>query len=315
MVLRKANVFGGLRPRFLDADWGAVLGSLRRKGGCIESPTLTLLNSALWKKSINESLYQLVTSCVLLVAFAWVFIWLASLFDVGPLRTILNLLPGFVQPLVGVPLAELATPAGRASVIYVDVITLLICIGWAIGRGSSVVSGDIARGTMELVLTLPVRRYTVIVVPAIVAALGSATLALSVWFGTWLGLITVGWNREASIWQFFPGVVNLFAMTVCLTGVTTFLSSWDRDRWRTVWLGGGFFIVSTMFKMVARLWTPGEWLKYLSFLTAFEPQQLILMEDAWSQTLWLSGTLLGIGLLGYLVAILVFTWRDIPVPR
>jgi ABC-2 type transport system permease protein len=314
MGAHKANTWGVLRPRFLDADWGAILGNLHRKGDT-ESPTLTLWNPALWTKSINECRYQLLTSVGLLVAFAWVFVWLASLFDVGPLRTILNLLPGFVQPLVGVPLAELATPAGRASVIYVDVITLLICIGWAIGRGSSVVSGDIARGTMELVLTLPVRRYTVIVVPAIVAALGSAILALSVWFGTWLGLVTVGWHREASIWQFLPGVINLFAMTFCLTGITTFLSSWDHDRWRTIWLGGGLFIVATMFKMVARLWPPGEWLKYLSFLTAFEPQQLILMEDAWSRSLWLSGVLVGLGLLSYLVAIVVFTWRDIPVPR
>jgi len=314
MDLRKMTVWEGLRPRFLDADWGEILGSLRRKG-TTESPTLTLFNSALWKKSVNESSYQLLTSCMLLVAFAWVFVWLSSLFDAGPLRTILNLLPGFVQPLVGVPLADLATPAGRASVIYVDVVTLLICIGWAIGRGSSAVSGEIARGTMELVLTLPVRRHTVIIVPAIVAALGSGILALSVWLGTWLGLLTVGWHREASIWQFLPGVINLFAMTFCLTGLATFLSSWDRDRWRTIWLGGGLFIISTMFKMVARLWAPGDWLKYLSFLTAFEPQQLILMEGAWSRTMWLSGTLVGLGLLSYLAAILVFTWRDIPVPR
>lgn len=314
MWLRNTNAWGAIRPRLLDTDWGAVLGNLRRKNGT-ESPTLTLSNPALWTKSIRESWWQFVVSCGLLVSFAWVFVLLMSLFDMAPLQAILSLLPPFVQPLVGVPLAELATPAGRASVIYVDVITLLIFIGWAVGRGSNAVSGEIARGTMEVVLTLPVRRYTVIVIPAIVTALGAALLALSVWLGTWLGLATVGWHREVSIWQFFPAVVNLFAMTFCLTGVTTFLSSWDRDRWRTVWLGGGFFIISTMFKMVARLWPPGEWLKYLSFLTAFEPQQLILMPDAWSRALWLSGTLIGLGLLGYLLAILVFTWRDIPVPR
>lgn len=274
-----------------------------------------LVNPALWKKAVNDGRHQFVASCGLLIVFAWMFVWLTSFFDVGRLGMILHLLPDFVQPLVGVPLAELATLTGRVTVIYVHVITLLVCIGWAIGRGSSAVSGEIARGTMELLLTLPIRRVTVLAVPAAVTAIGSAILALCVWVGTWLGLVAIGWQAEVSIARFLPGTLNLFAMTFCLTGLTTLLSSWDHDRWRTMWLSGALFIVSTILKMVARLWEPGRWLRYLSFLTAFEPQQLILLSDGWSEALWLSGILIGLGLLGYLGALLIFCWRDIPVPR
>ena len=105
-------------------------------------------------------------------------------------------------------------------------------------------------------------------------------------------------------------------MAFCLAGVTTLLSSCDRNRWRTIWLAGGFFVVSSIVKMVARLWEAGAWLRYLSFLTAFEPQQLILLrEEAWSASLAYNAPLLIAGLVAYGAAGAVFCWRDIPVPR
>ena len=119
-----------------------------------------MFSLALWKKAVVDAWVQLAVSCGLLAAFGWLFVWLMSLFKLGAWGALLNLLPDFVQPILGVPLADLATPAGRLSFLYVHVITLLVCLGWAVGRGSDVVSGGISRGTLELVLTLPIRRST-----------------------------------------------------------------------------------------------------------------------------------------------------------
>lgn len=273
-------------------------------------------NLALWKRAVREAWVQLAVSCGLLAAFGWLFVWLMSLFDVGLFSAVLNMLPDFVQPLLGVPLADLATPAGRLSFLYVHVVTLLVCIGWAAGRGSDAVGGRIGRGTMELLVTLPVRRVTVLVIPSVVSTVGAALLALSVWVGSWLGLRWVELDAGLSVSRFLPAVVNLFALTFCLSGLATFLSSWDRDRWRTIWLVGGLFVVSAIVEMVSRLWKTGAWLKYTTFLTAFEPQRLALMKSGvWQASLSYDGTLVALGLLGYLAAALVFALRDIPVPR
>jgi len=68
-------------------------------------------------------------------------------------------------------------------------------------------------------------------------------------------------------------------------------------------------------KMVARMWEPGAWLRYLSFLTAFEPQRLILLpEEGLGVALRYNGTLLALGLISYLMAAVIFTRRDIPAP-
>ena len=274
------------------------------------------MNRALWRKAVSDSWRTLCVSGLLLVLYGWVFVWLTSLLKFGVWLTFLDMLPGFVEKMVGMPLANLASPTGRLSVVFVHIVTLLICIGWAIGRGSDTVSGEIVRGTMELIATLPVRRASVLVPPAVVATVGAAVLPASLWAGATLGLMTFQMEAAVHPGQFLPGVLNLFAMTFCFAGITTFLSSWNRNRWRTIWMAVGLFVICSIIEMISRLWPAGWWLKYFTLLTAFEPQRMIVMPDeAWSLSLRYDGTLLAIGLAGYAAAAIVFSYRDIPVSR
>ena len=272
------------------------------------------MNRALWHKAFRDAWVQLVVSSVLLILFGWCFVWLTSQFKPGAMSIILDLLPKFVEPLLGVPLAKLASMAGRISVLYVHVVTLLVCLGWAVGRGSDVVSGEISRGTMDLLATLPVRRWTIVLASGVVTALGAAVLALSIWGGSWLGMRTVTLPEPVVPRQFLPGVLNLFSMTFCVAGFTALVSSWDRSRWRTVLVAGGFFAASSIVKMIARLWEPGAWLGCLSCLTAFEPQKLILLAPEVTRPMaWrYNATLLGLGLAAYVAAAIVFSRRDLP---
>jgi ABC-2 type transport system permease protein len=273
------------------------------------------MNFALWRKAVSDSWLTLAVSSVLLVLFCWLFVWLMSLFDMGAWGTILNVLPDFVQPMLGVPLAKLATPAGQLSILYTHIVTLLVCVGWAVGRGSASISGEIGRGTMDLLLSLPVWRITVMTAPAVVATLGAAVLAASVWAGMALGLLCVKFKSPPPLLDFLPGAVNLFTMTFCFTGITTFVSSWNRDRWRTISISGGFFVLSLILKFVARMWPGGAWLGYLSFLSLFRPQEAILVP---ATSVWAGlrpdGLLILLGLLGYAAAAAILWRRDIPAP-
>ena len=68
--------------------------------------------------------------------------------------------------------------------------------------------------------------------------------------------------------------------------------------------------------MVSRLWEPAAWLRYATFLSAFDPQRLILLsEGAWRASLESSAALIGLGLLGYTTAAVIFSLRDVPVPH
>ncbi len=79
------------------------------------------MNSAIWKKALADAWRQLLISAILLALFAWMFVWLQSLIKLGAWVNILNILPDFVEKIAGVPLADLASPQGRLSIIYLHI--------------------------------------------------------------------------------------------------------------------------------------------------------------------------------------------------
>ncbi len=273
------------------------------------------MNRALWKKAIADAWVQMAASAAVLCLFCWLFVWLMSFLRLGAWANLLQFVPDSFRPMMGAPIHQLASPTGQLSFLYVHVVTLLICVGWAIGRGSDVVAGEIARGTMEHLLTLPVWRVSVMFAPSVVTAIGAMLLAFSVLAGIGLGLTTVEFHGTVTVLSFLPGTANLFAMTFCLAGITALFSAFEHDRWRTIWRAGGLFVISLIVKLVARVWPDGAWLRWFSFLSAFEPQTLILSADEWSLGIRYDLTLVGLGIAAYVAAATVFWYRDIPVPH
>ncbi len=274
-----------------------------------------MFNKALWRKAIGDARLLLVFLTALLFGFNWLFVYLSSLIELGPLGVFLQTLPPAFEKLSGVPFASVATPVGRISAAYVDPVVLFSTTIWAVGRGSDAVSGEIGRGTMEMLIAQPVRRLSVLATQALVTTLGSAILALAVLVGTGMGLATVSLGEQVDWQAFVPGAVNLFAMMFFLSGVSTVLSSADNHRWRTIGLVGGFYVVQLVFKVIGRLVDRFSWLMYCTFATACEPQALVIdFDQAWSLSLRYDGVLVGIGLACYAVAAAIFCHRDLPAP-
>jgi ABC-2 type transport system permease protein len=272
-------------------------------------------NKALWRKAIGDARLLLLFLTALLFGFNWLFVYLSSLIDLGPLGVFLQTLPPAFEKLSGVPFASVATPVGRISAAYVDPVVLFATTIWAVGRGSDAVSGEIGRGTMEMLLAQPVRRISVLATQAAVTTLGSAILATAVLVGTCMGLATVSLNEHVDWTAFVPGAVNLFAMMFFLSGVSTLVSSADSHRWRTIGVVGGFYVVQLVFKVIGRLVERFSWLMYLTFGTACEPQALVIdAEQAWALSIRYDGVLIGIGLVCYAVAAAIFSQRDLPAP-
>ncbi len=286
------------------------------------------LHPALWRWNITRSWKSLLASVIVLHLFSWLFVWLMSLFKGNFFADVLSSLPDFLTRGLGEDMLLYATKTGQISIIFRHLVTLLICVGWAVGRGSDAVAGEISRGTMEHLLALPVRRVTVLVVPTIVTTVGCALMAAAVWVGVVFGLATVKRFAELSARDFIPGAVNLFTMTFCMAGIATLLSSIDHDRWRTIWLSVAVFVVSMIVFMVGFFWPEGRWVLWGSFLSAFQPQDLVLKPDVtWSLPLgplgsvtasvafWYNSVLVGLGVACYAVAAAVFVRRDIPLSR
>src|SRR6478672_9047381 len=228
---------------------------------------------ALSAKVIGDAKWLFAAIFVLTFVFPWLFLWVSGKISLPAFTNFLtSALPREWQQVWGVPFSQVATPAGRAALVFVHPLIVFSAAIWTIARGSDCVSGEIGRGTMEMLLAQPISRTSVYVSQAIVAIFGATVLAAAVWCGTAIGLATVELPERVAASRFIAPDLNLFARIVCLAGMTALFSSWDSQRWRTVGLMTGWYVLATICEIVGRVADGWQWLRYASFLTAYVPE-------------------------------------------
>ncbi len=260
----------------------------------------------LLRKTWLETRWLLGGCLVLMCFFFWLRVWLVSRLDSGRFQQILELLPNQIRSLVRVDFSFIVTHTGRVSIGFEEPMVMLIMAIWCISRGSDLVSGELSRGTMEMLLAQPISRRRAFFVPLCYALAGVTMLAMASLIGTWLGVATIQANEayypaitipligtsvpipfakpiemrvpmyELVDWRaFWPGAVNLFALGVTMLGLATAFSAYDRYRWRAIGGVAITLILMSIVKVVAMSYAPVGWLGWLSIFSAFEPALFI----------------------------------------
>ncbi|QDU93516.1 ABC transporter permease subunit [Lignipirellula cremea] len=294
-----------------------------------------LINVALLRKCCREAQWLLLGCMAVMLSFCWIRVRIVSGLDMDRFKEILDLLPGDWQRFSPVEFAWLVTYAGRISLTYDEAIVVFCMSIWAIARGSDVVSGELSRGSMELLLAQPISRMQVLWTQSGVTLLGAALLALASWLGVYAGIATSSVKEEVRpvIWLpvvgpvpnylaptekreapmetkvnagvFAPASFSLFCLGAMLAGVSALVSACDRYRWRTIGIVVGMYVVSLIAKLVGMYFPWLTWMTYCSVFTVYEPEAFVQTADltpehAWSVLLYNSqGDYLGFGPLGY----------------
>lgn len=274
-----------------------------------------LWNGPLWLRSFRDGLWMTLAFAAVLFAFGWLFVWITSFIDLGALGALIANFGPLFERLLAIPAASVTTPAGLISVLYVDPVIVFTCAIWGIARGSDVVSGEISRGTMEMLLARPIRRSSILATHIAQTTLWSAFLASATWSGNAVGLALVTLKKPVSPSLYLLPASNLFAFTLCCAAIAAAVSAFDRYRWRTIGIAGGFVVVQLIVKMVARSWPAGGWLRFTTIFGAFEPQLFVTESEKKWQMFWqFDGTLLALAIAAYAVAWIGFNRRDLPAP-
>ncbi len=275
------------------------------------------MNLALVKKNLRDSSLLLLACSLWMFFIALVRLWIVSRVDTNRFRQIIEMLPGDFEKLSPVPFEWLITYPGRIALTY-DEPVVALCLGiWCVARGSDCVSGEISRGTMEMLLSQPVSRLQVLVTHASVTILGIVIIALSSWVGLYIGIETFTVKEEVlysftipilgteivnplgSTYEvispmrekvspvvFGPAVLNFFCLGFFVTGISVLASSWDRYRWRTIGIVVSFIMFSSVIKVLALFVEPASWLMWCSFFTAFEPEVFVAISMESPETTW-----------------------------
>jgi ABC-2 type transport system permease protein len=249
-------------------------------------------------------------------AFPWLYIWLSAQIPMPAFQDVLlRAIPKDWQRLSGVPFTEVATHAGRVALAFVDPVVVLAATVWGITRGSDAVSGQLERGTMEMVLAAPVRRVAVFVTQALATTAAAALLCAVLFAAVWTAIALGPWAGKVDPLRFLPAAANVFGLMVCMAGISAGVSAADSYRWRTIGILCGFYVFSILAKLVGRLSKPLWWAGYLSILNAYEPQRLVGdAAESWRLLAAYDGVLIGVGVVAYAIGAVVFAKRDLPAP-
>jgi ABC-2 type transport system permease protein len=273
-------------------------------------------NTAIWKKSWGDQRGLVLAMAALWTAFPWIYLWLSAQIPMNAFHDVLlRAIPEDWQKLSGVPFSEVATYAGRVALAFVDPVVVLAATVWGITRGSDAVSGQVERGTMEMLLAQPVTRRAIFTTQAVATTMGAALLCGVLLASVWSAVSFGPWAGKVEPARFVPAVLNVFGLMVCMAGITAAVSAADSYRWRTIGILCGFYVFSILAKLVGRMSGMFAWVGYLSVFNAYEPQRLVGgTADAWRLLMLYDGVLLGVGVLGFVIGGIIFSRRDLPAP-
>ena len=191
---------------------------------------------------------------------------------------------------------------------------------WVLVRGSDVVSGELNRGTMEMLVAQPVSRQKIYWTHATYTVAGLLLLIALTWLGMACGIWTtsveetsfpvfrvplanyeipltflkpkvetIAMKSEVNPLMFLPGVVNLLLVGFFLAGFAAWCSSWDRYRWRTLGIVGVFYFAGAMLKILGMASETYRWAKHMSFFGLYSPAQSIELSQSNPEAVWWLG--------------------------
>jgi ABC-2 type transport system permease protein len=279
------------------------------------------MTAILLRKYLREGRWLLLATGAAIFAFCWLRIWMVSRIDAERFKGIIDMLPTEWQKFSPVEIQFLITYTGRIAAAFSEPIVLFGTCAWAIARGSDVVSGELSRGTLEMLLAQPVSRVRIIVCHALVTTAGSVLLASLAWLGNWSGIESnnlreeyrpamplplpgllagvevpnpfaarqvrlVPMSQRVRSTDFLPGAVNLFCFGFFLAGFTTMISACDRHRWRTIGAACFLIVASMISKLVGMAGIGLDWMRYVSLFSVYEPEHLIMIGHRYPGQAW-----------------------------
>ncbi|MCA9182522.1 MAG: hypothetical protein KDA51_13745, partial [Planctomycetales bacterium] len=116
------------------------------------------MNRAVLKKCLVEALLLLIACAIAIYALCWLHVWLVSRLELSEFAKVIEPLWKKYNKLSPVSLDQLLTYSGRIARAYSEPMVTLCITVWAIARGSDVVSGELGRGSMEMLIAQPLSR-------------------------------------------------------------------------------------------------------------------------------------------------------------
>lgn len=220
----------------------------------------------------------------------------------------MGMIRGLLQAMLGTRIADQLGPEMFHSIAWVDPLPLALMWAHAMISCTRVPAGEVDRGTVDVILGLPVSRWELFVCETLVWLGCAAVLLLAALAGNLLGSLGLPLDERPHFGKLLMVLLNVFCLYFTVGGLAWLASSLSERRGRA--LTTVFLIILALFLLnyLAEFWKPLERIVFLSPLHYHRPVE-ILVAGIWPWHDLL--VLLGAGAVMWVAAGIIFSRRDL----
>ena len=220
----------------------------------------------------------------------------------------IKFMQSMLKALLGTEVGSAIGPGVIAAIAWAHPMVLVLVCAHAIAFCTRVPAGEVDRGTIDVLLSLPVSRTGVYFSEsAIWLASGLAVVMVGL-IGNLTGRWMYGAEPRGDSAQLVIVTANLYCLYIAVGGFTCLVSSMSDRRGWAVAVVFGVVLASFLLNFVAQFWLPAKSVSFLSVLSYYRPM-FILRDSTWPVADM--GVLLVVGVVLWGLGAIVFARRDI----
>lgn len=268
------------------------------------------MNRGLMAKTIRE---VWVSTLLFGVALAAMEVLIASVIpsffeeSAGPLLK-MKFVQNIFRGLLGTEVGQSIGPAMIPAFAWIHPVVLTLLWAHAIMFCTRVPAGEIDRGTIDVLLSLPTSRTTLYLSETIVWLGAGLVVILMGLAGNLIGGSTVAPEFRGAPRQVLVVVLNLYCLYATVGALALLVSALSDRRGRAVGVVFAIVLGSFFLNFLAQFWAPAKTLSVLSVLNYYRPL-VVLRDGSWPITDML--VLIAVAATCWTAGAIIFSRRDI----
>lgn len=181
--------------------------------------------------------------------------------------------------------SQMASPAGFIGLSFFSYM-LLVTATYAVIAGLAVTSNEEDRGVLDVVLSLPIPRWRLVIERLLAYALVIVIMLALSFVGLWIGAATTP-SLPLSVNRLLEGTVNMLPSTLLVLGVTVLAATALRSRMAAIGVASVFVVASYFIDVLgqAASATIAGNLRVISFYSWYNGGQIMFTGLQWDHVL------------------------------
>lgn len=188
----------------------------------------------------------------------------------------IDFLKNAISTLVGADTSRAFGPDALSALAWTHPIVLALAWAQAITLCTRIPAGEIDRGTVDILLGLPISRWELYICETLVLLGGGLVLVALALGGDTLGNLPVPIEDRLKVANKIMTLCNFYAIYLTVGAFSFFVSSLCDRRGRAIGIVFAVLLVQFLWNFLAPYWQPARDFNFLTFLSYYQPMPILI---------------------------------------